>query len=303
MAIYFIKWQKMNLILELNKMYSIEKLKNDLSTLGIRKGDTVLIRADLRAIGKLETKKKEDYINFMLEAVGEEGTIIGLSFTGGFFIKKKNSPIFDGTNKSNTGAFANIMLSHPKSKRSTHPTNSFVLIGKHADYIIEGHDENAGAYEPIRKIIELGGKMILIGCVATSPGFTTTHLAEVDLGLHKRIIFPTLNGTYYKKNGEIKIFKRKDLGTCSFSFYAYYVKNELLYQGYIGNAYSVMIDAKKAFELEKNILKDNPKFTLCNRPDCMMCRARRWDNLIDFPRYFIRIGIKKLYKFFKSDNK
>ncbi|MFW2441370.1 AAC(3) family N-acetyltransferase [Aliarcobacter butzleri] len=287
-------------------MNYIENLKKDLMLIGVKKGDILLVRADLGSIGKLETKKREDYINFMLESVGEEGTIVGLSFTSGFFIKKKNSEIFDGTNKSNTGAFANIMLSHPKAKRSTHPTNSFVAIGKYAEYIVGGHDENKGAYEPIRKIIELGGKMILIGCVETSPGFTTTHLAEVDLGLHKRIIFPTLNGAYYKKNGEIKLFKRKDLGACSFSFYhfySYYVKYELLYQGYIGNAYSVMIDAKKAFELEKKILKDNPKITLCNRPNCMMCRARRWDNLIDFPNYFIKIGIKKLYKFFKSDNK
>ncbi|MDY0320121.1 MAG: AAC(3) family N-acetyltransferase [Arcobacteraceae bacterium] len=287
-------------------MYSIEKLKNDLLALGVKKGDTILVRADLGTVGKLETKKREDYINFMLDAVGEEGTIVGLSFTSGFFIKKKNSPIFDGTNKSNTGAFANIMLSHPKAKRSNHPTNSFVAIGKYADYIVGDHDENSGAYEPIRKIIELGGKMILLGCVGTSPGFTTTHLAEVDLGLHKRIIFPSLNGAYYKRNGEIKLFKRKDLGSCSFSFYhfyAYYIKYELLYQGYVGNAYSIMIDAKKAFDLEKKILTNNPKITLCNRPNCMMCRARRWDNLIDFPKYFFNVGVKKLYNFMKSRNK
>lgn len=84
------------------------------------------------------------------------------------------------------------MLSHPKAFRSKHPTNSYVAIGKNAKYIFGNHDENSGSYEPIRKIVELEGKMILIGCVESSPGFTTTHLAEVDLGLHKRIIFPNL---------------------------------------------------------------------------------------------------------------
>ncbi len=66
-------------------MFSLENLKNDLETLGVKKGDTLLIRADLGSIGKLEIKKREDYINFMLESVGEEGTIVGLSFTSVIF--------------------------------------------------------------------------------------------------------------------------------------------------------------------------------------------------------------------------
>ncbi|MGJ0302833.1 AAC(3) family N-acetyltransferase [Aliarcobacter cryaerophilus] len=278
-------------------MFSIEKLKNDLIDIGVKKGDTLLIRADLGSIGRIETKKREDYVNIMLEAVGVEGTIIGLSFTDSFFIKKNKNIIFDGTNKSNTGAFSNAMLNHPKAIRSAHPTNSYVAIGKNAKYILENHDENSGAYEPIRKIVELNGKMMLIGCVESSPGFTTTHLAEVDLGLHKRIIFPTLNGAYYKKEDQIKLFKRKDLGSCSstfYKFYGHYVKNELLQQGYVGNAYSILIDANEAFALDLKVLKANPKITLCDNPSCMMCRARRWDNLKDMPIFFIRNVIPKI---------
>lgn len=279
--------------------YSVENLKNDLNNLDIQKGDTVLIRADLAAIGKLASKNRQDYINFMLEAVGEEGTIVGLSFTSGFFIKKNKNIVFDGTNKSYTGAFANEMLKHSRSIRSTHPTNSYVAIGKNAKYILDGHDENSGAYEPIRKIVELGGKMVLIGCVKSSPGFTTTHLAEVDLGLHKRIIFPSLNMVYYRKDNEIKLFKRKDMGSCSstfYRFYGYYVKNELLTQGYVGNAYSIAIDAKKAFELDLEILKNNPKITICDNDNCILCRARRWDNLKDMPMYVIKFIIPKIFK-------
>lgn len=280
-------------------MYLMKKLKSDLMELGITNGDTLLIRADLGAIGKLETRKRKDYINFMLDTVGEEGTIVGLSFTNGFFIKKNKNIVFNKATKSYTGAFANTMLSHPEAIRSKHPTNSYVAIGKNAKYILENHDENSGAYEPIRKIIELGGKMILIGCVESSPGFTTTHLAEVDLGLHKRIIFPTLNGAYYKKDDEIKLFKRKDLGSCSstfYKFYGHYVKNELLMQGYIGNAYSIMIDAKKAFKIDLEILKKNPKITICENENCMLCRARRWDNLKDAPKFIVKKIFKKYIK-------
>lgn len=278
-------------------MYSVEKLKNDLRDMGVKKGDVLLVRADLGTIGKLNTKKREDYINFLLEAVGESGTIIGLSFTMSFFLKKNKNIIFDGTNKSYTGAFSNTMLKHPKAVRSLHPTNSYVAIGKDAEYILDNHDENSGAYEPIRKIIALNGKMILIGCVDSSPGFTTTHLAEVDLGLHRKIIFPSLNASYFKSEGEIKLFKRKDLGSCSstfYRFYGFYVKNKLLIQGRIGNAYSVIIDAKDAYRLDLTILRNNSKITLCNQKLCMLCRARRWDNLLDMPLFLIRKLFKKV---------
>lgn len=280
-------------------MYSIEKLKNDLKNLGIKKGDTLLVRADLGAIGKLETKKREDYINFILDTVGEDGTIVGLSFTNGFFLKKNKSMIFDGTNKSYTGAFANTMLKYKKAVRSKHPTNSYVAIGKNAEFILNDHNENSGAYEPIRKIMELNGKMILIGCVESSPGFTTTHLAEVDLGLHKKIIFPMLNGIYYKHDDKIKLFKRKDLGSCSstfYKFYGFYVKNQLLTQGFIGNAYTILMNANEAYKIDYDILKKNPKMTLCDNPSCMLCRARRWDNLKDMPMYFIKYLFPKMIK-------
>ena len=281
-------------------MYSIKDLSDNLSELGVERGDTLLIRADLSAIGKLETRKREDYINFILQVIGEEGTLIGLSFTNSFSMLKKNKEIvFDGTNKSYTGAFANTMLKYDKSIRSKHPTNSYVAIGKNAKYILENHDENSGAYEPIRKIIELKGKMILIGCVKSSPGFTTTHLAEVDLGLHKKIIFPTLTGVYYKKNDEIKLFKRSDLGGCSstfYKFYGHYIKNELLIQGYIGGAYSILIDAEKAYAVDYEVLKKNPKITLCSKSNCKLCRIRRWDNLIDVPKYITTYGLLKIIK-------
>lgn len=278
-------------------MYSLSDLTNDVLKMGVKKGDTLLIRADLGSIGKLETKQREDYVNFLLDAVGEDGTIVGLSFTSGFFIKGSKNVVFDGATKSYTGAFANTMLKHEKSIRSMHPTNSYVAIGKHAEYITKNHDETSGAYEPIRKIIELNGKMILIGCVKSSPGFTTTHLAEVDLGLNKRIIFPSFDRAYYKKNNELMLFKRKDAGSCSstfYRFYGYYVKEGLLIQNYIGSAYSIMINAKESYKLELKVLADNPKITICDNQECMLCRARRWDNIKDIPFYVFRYISRKM---------
>ena len=278
-------------------MVDKKKMGQDLVELGVQSGDTLLVRAGLSAIGRLESRRREDYLDFLLDVIGTEGTIIGLSFTTGSFIKRNKDNIFDGNNKSYAGAFVNLMLAHPNAKRSKHPTNSYVAVGKHAEYITQGHDESSGAYDPIKKLIEIDGKMLLIGCVGKSPGFTTTHLAEVDLGLHKRIIFPWLNTTYYKKDGGIKLFKRKDLGSCSstfYRFYGHYVKEQKLIQGYVGNAYTVMIDARTAYDIDYKLLKNNPRITICDNPHCQLCRARRWDNLIDIPGYVLRSLIRRV---------
>ncbi|MBD3842376.1 MAG: AAC(3) family N-acetyltransferase [Campylobacterales bacterium] len=275
------------------------KIRFQLTELGIQEGDTLLVRADLGAIGKL-SRNRLDYIDVILDVLGESGTLVGLAFTGANFIRRDKGNIFDGSNKANTGAFANVMLSHPKAVRSSHPTNSYVAIGKNANYILKDHDEKSGAYEPIRTIMELNGKMALIGCVASSPGFTTAHLAEVDLGINRRIIFPTLNTSYYKnQQGKVDLFKRTDIGGCSstfFKFYAHYVREQILQQGYVGNAYSVLVDSNKAYDIEYKILKANPKYNICENPDCFLCRARRWDNLLDAPGFFVR----KIYRKFVS---
>ena len=282
-------------------MNQIEELKSDLYALGVKKGDTLLVRADLGKIGKISTKKKEDYINFILDFIGHEGTLIGLSFTKSFFIKKNEKLIFDRYTKSYTGSFANLMLKHPASFRSSHPTNSVVAIGKNAHYVTSNHNECSGAYDPIKKIIELNGKMILIGCSKNSPGFTTVHFAEVELNLHKKIIFPNLNQVFYKKNDEIHLFKRKDIGSCSsvfHRFYGYYIQEECLFQGYIGKAYSLMINAKDAYKIDKKLLIENSKITICNKKDCKLCRVRRWDNLKDMPFFIIRKLLKKVRRLF-----
>ena len=73
---------------------------------------------------------------------------------------------------------------------------SYVAIGKKAQLITQSHNADSPAYDPVRKIVEANEKCILVGCVGTSPGFTTTHLAEADLGYLKKLpILPWLNST------------------------------------------------------------------------------------------------------------
>lgn len=274
---------------------SKEDLKKNFENIGIRFGDVVLIRASLGAVGKMNGGA-DTFIDALIEVIGNEGTIVSLAFTDSSFItspKKENA--FHLKKKSYAGALPNSMIQRPDSLRSRHPTCSYVSIGKYASYITEGHNEYSPAYEPVRKIIELNGKNLLVGCVGSSPGFTTTHLAESDLGhLSYLPILPSLNKTYYyDESGNLKIFARKDLGLCSDSFYKFYslyVKDGILNTGRIGDAYSIIAPAKKCYEIEFAALEKNKKFNICGSSLCFTCNARRWDRLAYAPLFlFIKL--------------
>jgi aminoglycoside N3'-acetyltransferase len=180
--------------------------------LGINTGDTILIRGALSAIGKVN---RNEFLKALLESVGPQGTIVSLAFTDSTFLwKAKSLEPFTLKTRSYAGAIPNTMLAHPESHRSLHPQCSYVAIGRHAAEIVAGHGPRSPAYEPIRKLINLDAKMALIGCVSSSPGFTTAHLAEIDLGYHKRAVLPGLMAAspYIDGEGRVQIFRRTEIG-------------------------------------------------------------------------------------------
>lgn len=278
---------------------SEEDLVNDFSRLGIRLGDVVLIRSSLGAVGKI-SGGADTFVNALLRTVGDDGTIVSLAFTGASFLKKPRiDEAFHPKKKSYAGALPNAMLARKDAFRSRHPMCSYVAIGKKAKDITEGHDERSSAYEPIRKIVELDGKNLLVGCVNSSPGFTTTHLAEADLGMLKRLpIFSGFSSTYYeKREGGYGIFRRRDPGLCSnsfYKFYALYVKEGILRTGLVGRAYSILAPARDAYNIERGKLMVDQKFNICESKSCFTCNANRWDRVAYLPGFVLRLVFRKM---------
>jgi aminoglycoside N3'-acetyltransferase len=272
-------------------------IKNFLG-LGVGSGDVILIRASLGAVGRI-TGGAQTFIDALLEVVGEEGTVVSLAFTSGSFLRKpRKEDAFHSLKESYAGALPNEMIKRADSFRSRHPMCSYVAIGKNAKEITEGHDHNSPAYEPIRKIVELQGKNILIGCVGSSPGFTTTHLAEQDLGMLKIPMLSRFVKVFYiNDNAEYKIFQRKDPGLCSssfYKFYAHYVKEGVLNIGFVGNAYSILAPAKECYDIDRSILSIDKKFNICDSADCFMCNFNRRDRVYRIPGYIARYLWKRL---------
>lgn len=263
----------------------VDRLRDDLGRLGLEQGDTVLVRASVRALGiKGDPAKK--LLEAFLNAVGERGTVFSLSytpFTRVLFGPPPDDVVFHYGAPTYAGGFPQCMLEDPRSLRSLHPTSSVVAIGRNAARIVEGHDHLAPAYLPIQRLVEMRGKMVLIGCVASNPGFTTAHLAEQTIGMGWRYILPRANKCYFiSDDGSKKIFKRPDPGFCSRSFnkfYGMYVAHQILRAGDVGSAYSIMAPAHPTYQIECATLLRQPRFNICDDPMCELCNSRRWDRL------------------------
>jgi len=287
--------------------YSKNDLKKNLKNLGLNKGDICLVRSHLREIGNIEGRRSKTVLDALLETIGQEGTLFALTFTK---IHKlpldKNNPehYFTNQTKPYTGGFPRECLSHPDSLRSKHPATSFCGIGKDAFEILSNHNEKSSSYEPVGKMIEKNGKMLLIGALNENPGFISVHWAKWLLGYSVQSKYAGISGAYYfDEKGMKHIYIRNDIGGCSRGFnkfYKYYRDAKILTEGKLGDADCMMIELKKALKVELPLLKNNPRFFLCNNPDCRGCRIG-WEFSDTNPIIFkIRREIPKLLQKIKQ---
>lgn len=275
------------------RVYAEEDIAGQLGAMGIREGDTVLARGSMRSIGNISGpgRPREKVVRTLLSVLGAEGTLVGLSFTRTFlFPRMHRDYVFDRHSPPTTGGLVNAMVEWPGSVRSRHPANSFVAIGRNAAFMVCGHDERAGCFSPIERLLELDGKTLAIGVPRESPGFSTVHLAQLHLGLSTRsIIANRLGVLFVRRDGSIGVFRKRDVPGCSKGFhklYALYAREGKLITGRVGDARAIAIRARDAYQIERTALSRNPKFALCDDPGCFFCRGGLYYNLRDWPGYY-----------------
>lgn len=267
-----------------SRVHMIPSLHTDacvsqLQALGLARGDTVLVRAATSAIGTVsgENNRPDFLTDAILETIGPEGLLLGLSFSKSDWIFRfpKKEP-YDTGEPAVTGGLVAAMLRRPHAYRSDHPTNSFVAMGEGASAFLADHDAEAACFAPIRKLIARRGKMMLIGCEQTSPGFSTVHLVQHDLGLDTRTWMGLILGRrYLAKDGSVRWYRKKDVPGCSMGFgkfYEPYRAEGILREGKVGEANGLLIDAAAAYDVEHGIVSRDPTAALCDRDCCMTCR-------------------------------
>lgn len=131
--------------------------------MGILPGDTILMHSSMKSIGTSETP--ESFLRTLMDYLGREGTLLlpALSYatvTG-------ENPRFDvRTTPSCIGLLPEVFRTMPGVLRSVHPTHSVCACGCIARAMVSGHsldDTPVGPHSPFRKLIAVGGKILLVG--------------------------------------------------------------------------------------------------------------------------------------------
>ena len=158
---------------------NILDLLNTFESIGIRKGDTLLVHSSLSSFGYVEGGE-QTVIEALLASVGISGNVFVPTLTGKPSDGPTNPPVFD-VKKSPcwTGRIPSEFMKLSEAKRSLHPTHSLAGIGLLVDYLIKGHEDSltpCGKDSPYIKIAEIGGYILLLGVAMDSN--TTIHSAE-----------------------------------------------------------------------------------------------------------------------------
>ena len=229
-------------------------------------------------------------------------TFIIPSFTGNYLFRTNKINYFHEKRKVNHGAFVNTILQNESFFRTLHPTNSFTILGKNAEKYSKIFDREKSFmsffdYFDLNKI-----NLVSINYHA----FPATHYAEYKLGLSKKVLANGLVGSYFVEKNKLKWFKNKELHGCDDGFRkinSYYkeiksYKFEKLNKGFIHS-----IKFNDAYKANLNILKIDPKFSLCKKSDCFYCRGLLTYNKNDWYRFYKKNFINILTYLISMKNK
>tara|TARA_X000001036_G_C20616656_1_gene781273 strand:- start:304 stop:1179 length:876 start_codon:yes stop_codon:yes gene_type:complete len=287
---------------------SKQEILGDLKNLGIQKNDIIFVAADLLRTGYFNKSVDQtlvDWVDIFDELMGDEGTLIIPAYTNIFFRLAKNKKIVFGKDTPpNSGSLSKAFYKYGNCIRSSHPTSSCFGKGPMAESILKNHDAYSSCYYPYGKIIELGGKNLLLASVDRKNSPMAFHYAQEKLGHTLNHPYSKLFQTYYyDDNGDIKLFTRKDTGGCTAGVYktwGHHISENACRFGLVGKGMSAYVDARMSFEILTEILKTNPKLIKCDDRYCTSCYGRTVYNGFGVTTFYPRKIAKKLLESFQS---
>ncbi len=141
-----------------------DQIIRDLHALGVRRGDTILMHSSMKSLG---TDRTPEYVlDAIQDAVGDTGTLAlpALSYA----TVNRENPFWDYYETPVcVGLLPETFRHLPGVLRSISPTHSVSARGAGAASLVAGQEEDdtpVGAHSPYRKLPELGGKILMLGC-------------------------------------------------------------------------------------------------------------------------------------------
>ena len=182
---------------------STQQIHDTLVSIGLRRGDDVLVHAGLRKLGTPEgLVEKEDILQFwvdtLLDFLGPDGTLLAPAYYYDFARHGHEFHIDKSHISKELGALARTVLADPRSLRSAHPTQCLAAIGKRAETYCGGESLNGlGRSSPWYKLCKANAKMLFLGTGLQA--MTFVHYIEQHYGVPYNYCKVYPQGVY--KNG------------------------------------------------------------------------------------------------------
>jgi aminoglycoside 3-N-acetyltransferase len=165
-----------------------QTLVRDLTALGLKSGDVLMVYSSLRSIGFVEGGP-DTVIDALMDVVGPGGTLAFPTFTIAGTMSETLADgtfVFDpATSPSTVGKITEVFRHRPGVFRSLHPTHSVAAWGRLAREVTATHLEdgtNFGASSPFGKLLQFDAKAVGLG--VTFAPITWYHAYE-DMNLDK----------------------------------------------------------------------------------------------------------------------
>lgn len=158
--------------------------------LEIQRGDTVLVRADLRYLGPYGPGIRQlpkDLYGTLVSLVGLDGGTI-VTPTASMRLCNTDQVFDPATTASEMGVLAEHIRTQPGAHRSFHPFLSYAAVGEKAASLCGDVARHGfGPETPKARLIDMGAKMVSIG-LPPNLSCTTVHHAELMMGVPYRYV-------------------------------------------------------------------------------------------------------------------
>ncbi|MGI8313985.1 aminoglycoside N(3)-acetyltransferase [Halobacillus mangrovi] len=252
---------------------TVESLKQDLSNLGIKEGDLILVHASMKAIG-WTSGGPQAVIQSLMDTITTEGTLVFQTHSPTLSdpVEWENPPVpnnwhetirntmpaFDPNKTPSTylGVLPELFRKFPDVYRSYHPAFSISAWGKEAEQMTERHELSYPLSDtsPLGQAYEREAKVLLLGVGYDSN--TSFHLSEHRSHVRKE----KTRGAPLMKEGKTQWITYADVDIDDEPFEKIGAEFEQAYvvqKGKVGNAGARLFSIRKSVDFATEWLKKN----------------------------------------------
>lgn len=243
-------------------------LVDALRLIGLTPGAVVLVHSSLSRLGQVKGGAGT-VVDALLEAVGQDGTVLFPTLTGTEQDGPAQPPVMDVRRTPCwTGAIPEAARQRPDAVRSWHPTHSVTALGADADRWTAGHEQSATPCDeesPYHRLIQEDGLILLLGGV-TQQSNTTLHCLEELAGVPYHLQPDVTVGAVVDEAGNRHVIRNR---LHQWGWARHFMKVDALLDavrgrnmGAVGNSQSQLIRARNLAEVVLPRLEADPLFLL-----------------------------------------